>query len=114
MHIDPIFQRRRLLIPSVSPADHTFKNMAASEAIERRIHESAEKLESFYDDIMGRRVLVETPHKHHRKGARYHVRVDLTVPGGEFVIEREPKLITDTPLRFPKAPDDVAWKKDGS
>ncbi|HEY7165710.1 MAG TPA: HPF/RaiA family ribosome-associated protein [Candidatus Binatia bacterium] len=93
------------------PLQITFKNMEPSEAIEARIRESAEKLESFYEDIMGCRVLVETPHKHHRKGKRYHVRVDLTVPGGEFVIKREPKLITDTPLRFPKAPDDIALEE---
>jgi cold shock CspA family protein len=61
----------------------------------------------FYDEIMGCRVLVEIPHQHHRKGKRYHVRIDLTVPGGEFAIKREPKLITDRPLRFRKAPDDV-------
>lgn len=81
--------------------------MAPSEVIEAHIREAAQKLDVFYDEIMGCRVLVEIPHQHHRKGKRYHVRIDLTVPGGEFAIKREPKLITDRPLRFRKAPDDV-------
>ena len=60
--------------------------MLPSEPIEANIRDRAEKLESFYDKIMGCRVLVEAPHHHHRAGQRYHVRIDLTVPGQEIVI----------------------------
>lgn len=81
--------------------------MAPSEVIEAHIREAALRLDSFYDEIMGCRVLVETPHQHHRKGKQYHVRIDLTVPGGEFVIKRAPRLTTDRPLRFRKLPEDV-------
>jgi cold shock CspA family protein len=35
------------------------------------------------------------------------VRIDLTVPGAEFVIKRAPRLVTDKPSRFRKAPEDV-------
>ncbi len=35
------------------------------------------------------------------------MRIDLTVPGAEFVIKRAPRLITDKPTRFHKAPEDV-------
>lgn len=85
--------------------------MAPSEVVEAHIREAAEKLDVFYDEIMRCRVLVETPHRHHRKGKLYHVRIDLTVPGGEFVIKRAPRLISDRPLRFRKAPDDVALEE---
>lgn len=54
---------------------------------------------------MGCRVLIESPHRHRHKGKRYHVRIDLTVPGSELVIKREPKLVADTPLRVQKAPE---------
>jgi cold shock CspA family protein len=81
--------------------------MAPSEVTEAHIRELAEKLDTFCDEIMGCRVLVEIPHQHHRKGKLYHVRIDLTVPGAEFVIKRAPKLVTDTPTRFRKAPDEV-------
>jgi cold shock CspA family protein len=81
--------------------------MAPSEVIEAHIRDAALKLESFYGEIMGCRVLVEAPHQHHRKGKQYHVRLTLTVPGGELVIKRAPKLIIDTPLRYQKVPDDL-------
>jgi cold shock CspA family protein/ribosome-associated translation inhibitor RaiA len=64
--------------------------MPPSEAIETNIREKAVKLDSFYDRIMSCRVVVEAPHRHHRKGKLYHVRVDMTMPGGELVINREP------------------------
>jgi cold shock CspA family protein/ribosome-associated translation inhibitor RaiA len=81
--------------------------MAPSEVIEAHVREAVQKLESFYDDVMRCRVLVETPHRHHRKGKQYHVRIELTVPGREFVIKRAPKHITDSPLRYRKAPEGV-------
>jgi cold shock CspA family protein len=81
--------------------------MAPSEVVEANIREAAQKLDEFCDEIMGCRVLVEIPHHHHRKGKLYHVRIDLTVPGAEFVIKRAPRLITDRPARFRKAPEDV-------
>jgi cold shock CspA family protein/ribosome-associated translation inhibitor RaiA len=64
--------------------------MPPSDAVERGIREKAVKLESFCGKIMGCRVLVEAPHRHHRKGKLYHVRIDLTLPGGEIVINHEP------------------------
>ena len=81
--------------------------MEPSEVVEGHIRDAAQRLDVFCDEIMGCRVLVEVPHQHHRKGKQYHVRIDLTVPGAEFVIKRAPKLVTDTPTRFRKAPDDV-------
>jgi len=41
---------------------------------------------------MGCRVVVELPHRHHRKGRPYHIRIDLTVPQGEIVVKHEPSL----------------------
>jgi len=68
----------------------TFRDMPRSEAIEAAVREKAEKLEEVYDRIMGCRVVVESPHRHHHKGRLYHVRVDLTVPGAELVVSRAP------------------------
>ncbi|HXQ24970.1 MAG TPA: HPF/RaiA family ribosome-associated protein [Candidatus Acidoferrales bacterium] len=74
------------------PLQVTFRNVKPSEALEGWIREEAAKLETFYDRIMGCRVAVEMLHSHHRKGSRYHVRIDLTIPGGELVIKREPNV----------------------
>jgi cold shock CspA family protein/ribosome-associated translation inhibitor RaiA len=75
------------------PLQITFRNMPRSPAIEDNVREKAAKLESFYDRIMSCRVVVEAPHRHHRKGKVYEVRIDLTVPGGELVINRSPKRL---------------------
>jgi cold shock CspA family protein/ribosome-associated translation inhibitor RaiA len=75
------------------PLQITFRNMPPSQAIEDNIREKASKLEAFHDRIMSCRVIVEAPHRHHRKGKAYEVRIDLTVPGGELVINRSPKRL---------------------
>lgn len=79
--------------------------------VEAHIREAASKLDIFCDEIMSCRVLIEAPHRHHRKGRQYHVRVDLTVPGAELVIKRAPRLVSDKPTRFHKAPDEVEMEE---
>lgn len=76
------------------PLQITFRNMESSAIVREWIREEAGKLETFYGQLMGCRVAVEIPHQHHRKGSVYHVRIDLTVPGGELVIKRQPSLRT--------------------
>jgi len=70
----------------------TFRNMKSSKEVEEWIREAAAKLDSFYSQIMGCRVELQIPHRHHTKGDAYHIRVDLTVPQGEIVVKREPSL----------------------
>ena len=72
------------------PVQISFRDMEPSGAVEAKIRERVAKLERFYDRIMGCRVVVESPHRHHHQGKLFHVRVDLTVPGGEFAVTREP------------------------
>ncbi len=54
------------------------------------IRQKVRKLEQFSDHIIGCRVMVEAPHRHKHQGSLYNVRIDLTVPGGELVVKREP------------------------
>ena len=75
------------------PLQIKFHNMTPSQAIEDNIREKASKLDCFYDRIISCRVMVEAPHRHHRKGKAYEVRIDVTVPGGELVINRSPKRL---------------------
>jgi len=73
------------------PLEITFRDVPRSEALEANIREKAGKLDQFYEKIMACHVIVERPHGHHHHGQLYHVRIDLTVPGGELVIRRDPK-----------------------
>src|SRR3990172_7457975 len=84
------------------PLKITFRNMPPSKAVEATIREKAAKLESFYDRIMSCRVMVEAPHRHHHKGKAYQVRIEITVPGGELVINRAPKRLEAAKLPLSK------------
>ncbi len=75
------------------PLQITFRNVKSPPEAELWIRSEAAKLGEFYRRIMGCRVAVESPH-HHRQGDPYHVRIDLTVPGGELLIKHEPTLKT--------------------
>ncbi len=70
----------------------TFRGIAPSAALEADIRTRIRKLETYYRSIMACRVLVEPAHRHHETGNRYHVRIDLTVPGDEIVVTHEPTL----------------------
>ncbi len=67
-----------------------FLDMPRSEAIDTKIRERVDHLARFSSDIQKLEVWVESPHGHHRKGNVYSLRIRLTVPGEEIVIERQP------------------------
>lgn len=66
----------------------TFKDVPPSEAIESNILEKAAKLERYYNRIMGCRVAVEAVQQRRHQGKLYSVRIDLTVPGSELVVNK--------------------------
>jgi ribosome-associated translation inhibitor RaiA len=72
------------------PMQITFRGLAPSEAVEHDVRTHAGRLERFYDGIVGCRVMIEAPHRHQHQGKLFHVRIDLTVPGGDVVVNREP------------------------
>jgi ribosomal subunit interface protein len=72
-----------------SPLQITTRDIPHSEALDDHIRQKAAKLETFYPHITGCRVVVEIPHKHKQQGRKFNVRLDITVPGGELVVNRE-------------------------
>jgi ribosome-associated translation inhibitor RaiA len=75
----------------IIPMQIEFRNLDASPTVEEWIHKDAAKLERFFVRIMSCRVLVEVPHRHHRRGSAYLVKIDLTVPGHEIVVKHRTK-----------------------
>ncbi len=73
-----------------TPLQITVRNVSVPGPLEEVIRQKVAKLEEFCDQIMGCRVLVDMPHRHHQHGNLYQVRIDLTVPGKEIVVNREP------------------------
>lgn len=72
------------------PLQITARNVSLSETAEATIRDKAAKLDTFYDRIMSCRVVVDAPHRHQHQGVLYNVRIDITVPGGELIVKREP------------------------
>lgn len=68
----------------------TFHGVPVSDAVQRLCLTEAEKLERYSDRITSCRVVVSEPHRRHRSGNHFSVRIDLTLPGGEVVVNREP------------------------
>lgn len=74
-----------------TPLQITFRKMQPSPFVRERIRERADKLVRFYDRIIGCRVVVEAPHRHHHKGKLYVVAVEVRLPGGAAEAHRNPR-----------------------
>jgi len=70
------------------PVHIQFRGMEASDALETSARAHAYKLEAFAPDIMTCRVAIELEQKHQHQGRPYGVRIDLTLPGHELVVNR--------------------------
>ena len=71
------------------PLQIAFRDVARSAAVETAIREKADKLGQFFDRIMSCRVTVGIIQKHKHQGKLFNIRVDLTVPGAEIVVNRD-------------------------
>ena len=71
------------------PLQITFREVEHSDALENHIRDKAQKLEQFYSALVGCKVVVDQPGKHQHLGKPFNVRIDLTVPGGEIVVDRQ-------------------------
>jgi len=72
-----------------TPLQITFRGFEHSDALETHIREKADKLETFFEPIISCRVVVELPHQHKSQGKLFNVRLDISVPGSEIVVNRD-------------------------
>ena len=73
-----------------TPVQVTFRDMNVSDAVESKCWAEAEKLERYFDRIVGCHVTVAEAHHRHRQGNLFDIRINVTVPGKELVVNREP------------------------
>lgn len=76
------------------PVQVTFLNMRGSPALEDKVRSRVAWLQSFYSGMVGCRVVLEMPHRHRRHGRSLHVRIELSLPGEDVVVNHEPTLDT--------------------
>jgi ribosome-associated translation inhibitor RaiA len=66
-----------------------FRGVRRSKGLTEDIGRRLEKLETFYDPIIGCRVQISLAERRHNSGNRYRVRLDLGVPGGHIVVSHD-------------------------
>lgn len=70
------------------PLQLTFQGTDASAAVEEAVQRRVQHLERFYGGITSCRVMVGLVQKHQLQGRPFGVRIDLTLPGHELVVNR--------------------------
>jgi ribosomal subunit interface protein len=70
------------------PIQIAFRGVTPSEVVSERVRAKAEKLERYFQRIVGCRVTLEGPGRHHRMGQHCRARIELTVPGEKLVVGR--------------------------
>lgn len=68
------------------PVQITYRNVDASPAVEAWVLKQAAKLNTFHERIVRCRVTVELAHRHLRRGNRFLVKVQLSIPGGQVSV----------------------------
>jgi len=72
------------------PLQITWRDMDKSEAVETSVREHVQKLDHICDHINSCRVVIEAPHHHKNKGNIFHISIDITAPGKEIAVTRDP------------------------
>lgn len=72
------------------PPEIAFRNVQPSDDLKERILAGIGKLERVYDRIVSCRVMVEETNPGRKAGKLNHVRLDISVPNHEVVVNRDP------------------------
>jgi ribosomal subunit interface protein len=85
------------IVKTVQPRRHAmsndfqivFHNIDQSDAITDNVNKRIEKLRRFSSDIMGGRVVLDSPHNHQHKGKVYAVTLEIRTPNREVIVNQE-------------------------
>ena len=89
-----------------TPLTVTFPKTKASPWLEEEIQARLDRLKVIYADILSCRVVVDIPHKHHQRGNRFAIRIELSVPGEDLAITRDANIHASV-----KDSDEPTWSK---
>jgi len=73
-----------------TPVRVTFDNMPVIDGVEAACLREVEKLERYHGRITSCHVVVSVPHRRHRNGRQYQVRIDVALPRAHVVVNRCP------------------------
>jgi cold shock CspA family protein/ribosome-associated translation inhibitor RaiA len=78
------------------PPEIAFRNVQATEPLKEAIAAGIDSLEEVYDRLISCRVMVEETNPARRTGKLNHVRIELSMPGREVVVNRNPPRHPDS------------------
>ena len=87
-NVNQVYPAEGLSIVTI-PVQITFRHMESSPAVETRVRELTDHLGTFSDRIQSCRIVVDSPHRHHHQGKVFNVKVQLSLPGGDVVVDME-------------------------
>ena len=67
-----------------------WRGLDSSAALEQHIRHEVEQMDKAYRRISSCRVVVERPHRHHRHGGHFHIKIEMSVPGRRLTVSRNP------------------------
>ena len=94
-----------------------YRDVEPSPALERLVQAETAKLERFFHGIVSCRVLIEHSHRRHKHGSPFNVRIDLSLPGAELVVNHSddvrpvPPASDDEPERLHKSAEREGHKE---
>ena len=71
------------------PVEITLRGIPHSTALEARIRSKVGKLARLFPSLKHCRVVAEVPHQRHTQGNQFVVRLDITLPGREVIVNRD-------------------------
>ncbi len=75
-------------MPSI-PTKITFHGLDRSLAVEGLVEQWISKITRVAGEVSRCEVVIESPHRHHRHGRRFHIRLELDRPGGIVVVDHD-------------------------
>jgi len=72
----------------IKPVQVVFHGIERSDAVEEHVRAKVAKLERLHPRVTGCRVTIGLPHNRQQQGRRFDVRVELSVPGAELLVNR--------------------------
>ena len=91
------------------PVQIAYHQIAPRPDLNERIQARAARLERYFDRIIGCKVTLEGPGRHHRMGKHFRVRIEIGVPGETLVVGRNPTA--SRPGQDLRAAIDVAFRE---
>jgi ribosomal subunit interface protein len=73
----------------MQPVKIVIRDVENSPALEDHLRRKAQRLSQYYNKIHNIHIVVEVPQKHKRNGQLFNVRIDISVPGKELVVNRK-------------------------